>query len=98
MIPAAPMHKQASRILQMIGEKHLAEFDRRVAMRCCRVFKTAAEIQPVLDFLDDYGYIIRLPDRMPAGGRPPLPKYAVNPSVLLQLSETVPVLSRQKNP
>ena len=89
VIPESNMNRQANRILQMIAERHLSEFDRREAMRYCRVFKTVAEIQPVLDFLDDYGYIIRLPDRNPTGGRPSLPKYVVNPSYLSQLSGTV---------
>lgn len=82
VIPEAAMHKNANRILQMIRDKGLAEFDRRTAMRSCRTFKTVAEIQPVLDFLDDYGYIIRQPDKSPTNGRPPLPKYTVNPAVL----------------
>ena len=89
VIPESNMNRQANRILQMIAERHLSEFDRREAMRYCRVFKTVAEIQPVLDFLDDYGYIIRLPDRNPTGGRPSLPKYVVNPSYLSQLSGAV---------
>lgn len=90
VIPESNMNKQANRILQMIAERHLTEFDRRIAMRYCRVFKTVADIQPVLDFLDDYGYIIRLPDRTSTGGRPPLPKYVVNPTYLSQLSGGVP--------
>ena len=81
-IPESAMHKQASRILQMLKEKNMSEFDRRQAMRFCRVFKTVAEIQPVLDFLDDYGYIVRQPEKPSSGGRPPLPKYMVNPAVL----------------
>ncbi len=87
VIPEAAMYKQARKILQMIDEKCLTEFDRRLAMRNCRVFKTVAEIQPVLDFLDDYGYIIRLPDKTSTIGRPPLPKYVVNPSYLSRLSD-----------
>ena len=87
VIPEATMYRQARRILQMIDEKHLTEFDRRLAMRNCRTFKTVTDIQPVLDFLDDYGYIIRLPDKTSAAGRPPLPKYVVNPSYLSQLSD-----------
>lgn len=91
VIPESNMNKQANRILQMIADRHLTEFDRRIAMRYCRVFKTVADIQPVLDFLDDYGYIIRLPDRTTSsGGRPPLPKYVVNPTYLSQLSGGVP--------
>ena len=83
----AAMHKNANRILQMIRDKNLREFDRRTAMRNCRYFKTAAEIQPVLDFLDDYGYIIRQPDKNTAFGRPPLPKYTVNPSLFPKTGE-----------
>ena len=81
-IPEEEMHKQAGRILKMIRERNLTEFDRRMAMRYCRIFKTVAEIQPVLDFLDDYGYIARQPEKASTGGRPPLPKYVVNPEVL----------------
>ena len=82
VIPEASMHKQANRILKMIKEKKLSEFDRRIAMRNCRVFKTVAEIQTVLDFLDDYGYIVRQPEKTSSNGRPPLPKYTVNPAVM----------------
>ena len=38
------MYKQARRILQMIEEKHVTEFDRRLAMRNCRAFKTVTEM------------------------------------------------------
>ena len=82
VMPEDSLYKKAARILQMIEEKKLTEFDRRSAMRYCRTFKTVAEIQPVLDFLDDYGYIGRLPDKAFVSGRPPLPKYAVNPMAL----------------
>ncbi len=81
-IPEVSMYKQARRILRMIEKRHLTKFDRREAMRYCQVFKTVAEIQPVLDFLDDYGYIIRFPEKASTGGRPPMPKYAVNPTFL----------------
>ena len=82
VIPEAAMHRDANRILAMIRERKLAEFNRRTAMRYCRTFKTVAEIQPVLDFLEDYGYLARLPEKLYLGGRPPLPKYKVNPQVL----------------
>ena len=81
-IPEETMHKQANRILNMIREKKLTEFNRRTAMRYCQSFKRVDDIQPVLDFLDDYGYIIRMPDKSTSGGHPPLPRYTVNPSVL----------------
>ncbi|WP_051600555.1 YfjI family protein [Eubacterium sp. AB3007] len=82
VVPESAMYKQADLILQKIREKGMKEFDRRKAMRACRTFKTAAEIQPILDFLDDYGYIIRQPEKTYTAGRPPLPKYVTHPSVL----------------
>lgn len=81
VLPEDTMFKQASRILTMLKERHLQEFDRRAAMRYCRTFRTVAEIQPVLDFLDDYGYIARQPEKVVSPGRPLLPKYSVNPWV-----------------
>ena len=80
-VPEEAMHKDANRILKAIKERNLTEFDRREAMRYCRTFKTVAEIQPVLDFLEDYGYLTRWPERKKTLGRPPLPKYSVNPWV-----------------
>ena len=81
-IPEEAMHKQANRILRMLRERKMTEFTRRTAMRYCQSFKRVEEIQPVLDFLDDYGYIIRQPEKTASVGRPPLPKYTVNPAVL----------------
>ena len=76
------MHVNANRILQMIQEKKLSEFDRRAAMRYCTSFKRVDEIQPVLDFLEDYGYIFQQPVMVKANtGRPPLPRYTVNPKI-----------------
>ncbi len=89
VVPEELMYKNAERILLMIREKNLEEFDRRTAMRNCRAFKTVQEIQPVLDFLDSYGYIAQQPDRKNTGGRPPLPKYSVNPAVLSDSSDSI---------
>lgn len=82
VLPEDGMTKKADVILRMIREKNITRFDRREAMRNCRKFKTVAEIQPVLDFLDDYGYIMQIPDKVKSSGRPNLPKYEVNPCVL----------------
>ena len=79
VLPEKPMYVQANRILKAIAEKGLKEFDRRAAMRYCQSFKTVSEIQPVLDFLEDYGYISQLPCEKRYSGRPPLPRYLVNP-------------------
>ena len=79
VLPEDAMYRKAKRILDMLREKGLTEFDRREAMRYCRTFKTVSEIQPVLDFLDDYGYIAVKPEPAMGVGRPALPKYLVNP-------------------
>lgn len=79
VLPENTMSQNAIKILKVLQEKKVREFDRREIMRMCRNFKTVAEIQPVLDFLDDYGYIILKPQKSFGNGRPPLPKYTVNP-------------------
>lgn len=84
ILPENAMCQSANKILKAIKDRHLKEFDRREAMRFCRTFKTVADIQPVLDFLDDYGYIALQQEKAYVGGRPPLPKYAVNPWVYTQ--------------
>lgn len=92
-LPEKQMTFFASRLLEMIRSKKLKEFDRREAMRNCRCFKTVAEIQPVLDFMEDYGYICQQPVQFRPGGRPPLPKYTVNPRILEGNCPAVPVSS-----
>ena len=98
-LPEKPMVTQANRILEMIVGRKMTEFDRRTAMRFCRSFKTAADIQPVLDFLEDYGYIsqIQQPGKAGSFGRPPLPKYIVNPLVEKVFCPFVTPLSQLKN-
>lgn len=60
VLPENAMFQNASRILKMITENKLTEFNRRTAMRFCRTFKRVEDIQPVLDFLEDYGYIVSI--------------------------------------
>ena len=82
VLPENTMFQNAHRILKMIHDKGLEEFNRRTAMRNCQTFKRVEEIQPVLDFLEDYGYISSVPVPTPSGrGRPPMPSYLVNPWV-----------------
>ena len=82
VLPENDMFQNANRILKMIHDKDLKEFNRRTAMRNCRTFKRAEEIQPVLDFLEEYGYIASVPTTPTYGkGRPPMPSYIVNPRV-----------------
>ena len=81
VLPDNTLSVQAEKILSVIREKKLESFDRREMMRYCRGFKRADDIQPVLDGLEDYGYIARQPKKPSNTGRPPLPKYHVNPAV-----------------
>lgn len=94
VLPENAMHKKASRILQMIAENDMEHFDRRSAMRLCRIFHTTAEIQPVLDFLEDYGYIVQVPQKYSGCGRPPQPKYAVNPLARKMICPSVTPMSQ----
>lgn len=95
-LPEDGTYKQAGVILTMLTEKNLTQFDRRQAMRLCRGFKTVAEIQPVLDFLEDYGYIFQVPQKPTGAGRQPLPKYVVNPRMKDVFCPFVRELSQEK--
>ena len=80
VLPENAMFDSADRILKMITQKRITEFSRRDAMRYCQKFKRAESIQPVLDFLEEYGYIASIEQPQGAGkGRPPMPRYLVNP-------------------
>ena len=95
VLPENAMHKKASRILQMIADNGLDTFDRRTAMRLGRIFHTTAEIQPVLDFLEDYGYIVQVPQKYSGCGRPPQPKYVVNPLAKNMICPSVTPMSQE---
>ncbi len=95
VLPEDVMNEKAAHILSMIKERNLTEFNRRTAMRNCRIFKTVEAIQPVLDFLEDYGYIASVNTQAFIGkGRPPLPQYLVNPWVNEHYCPTVRRLSQ----
>jgi len=80
VLPENAMFQNANRVLKMVTDKGLTEFNRRTAMRFCQTFKRVEDIQPVLDFLEDYGYIVAVsPPSINGKGRPPVPKYLVNP-------------------
>ena len=70
-------------VLSAIQRAGLTEVSRRDVMRLCRAFKTAEEVQPVIDQLADYGYLAeKKPERQPGRGRNPLPVYLVNTGAL----------------
>ena len=80
-MPEEQIREQAKVILDKIREKKLERFTRRDMMRYCSRFKRTEVIQPILNFLDDYGYIRQEPVTVKYYGRPPLPSYLVNPKV-----------------
>ena len=81
VLPDNAVSVRGEKILGVIREKKLERFDRREMMRLCKSFRRVDDIQPVLDNLEDYGYIARQPEKPSNTGRPPLPKYLVNPVV-----------------
>ena len=72
--------KQSEYMLDAICKSGLTEFTRRDIMRLCRSFKTADEVQPVLNHLTEYGYIApKTTDAQNSKGRPTGQTYLVNP-------------------
>ena len=72
--------KQSQHLLDTICKNGLMEFTRRDIMRLCRSFKTADEVQPVLNHLAEYGYIAMKGDNASTSkGRPSGQVYLVNP-------------------
>ena len=80
LMGADALVKQSRYLLDAIGKNGLVEFTRRDIMRLCRSFKTADEIQPVLNHLAEYGYIAPKGSNAPTGkGRPAGQTWLVNP-------------------
>jgi hypothetical protein len=74
--------KQSKYVLSAIVKNGLVEFSRRDIMRLCRSFKTAEELQPILNHLTEYGYIApKGDDAKFVKGRPTGQIYLVNPCV-----------------
>ena len=83
LMGADPAVKQCKYVLSAISKYGLTELNRRDIMRICRSFKTAEEVQPVLNRLAEYGYLAVKDDgNYATGGRPANPTYLVNPAVL----------------
>ena len=57
LMGADALVKQSQYMLDAITKSGLTQFSRRDIMRLCRSFKTADEVQPVLNHLTEYGYI-----------------------------------------
>lgn len=82
VMPENSLYNKAHRILKMLKEKDVKEFTRRDAMRNCHIFKTVEEIQPVLNYLDELGYISVVEAKATCiKGKQPMARYIVNPWV-----------------
>ena len=80
LMGADALVKNSQYLLDAIYKRGLEEFTRRDIMRICRSFKTADEVQPVLNHLEEYGYIAIKDSPTPYGkGRPSNTTYLVNP-------------------
>ena len=80
LMGADALVKQSQYLLDAIYKNGLVEFTRRDIMRLCRSFKTADEVQPVLNHLAEYGYIAPKGNDTPSGkGRPTGQAWLVNP-------------------
>ena len=81
VIPENSLYRDCVMILDTIRKKGYKEFSRRTIMRSCGKFKKTADIQPVLDYLEDYGYIAKKSIQDMKIGRPSNFSYLVNPAV-----------------
>lgn len=80
LMGADTLAKQSQYVLDAICKNGLAELTRRDIMRLCRSFKTADDVKPVLNHLEEYGYIATKSGNVSTGkGRPAGQIYLVNP-------------------
>ena len=87
LMGADALVKQSEYMLDAICKSGLTEFTRRDIMRLCRSFKTADEVQPVLNHLTEYGYIAPKTSNVQSGkGRPTGQAYLVNPHLYEKVS------------
>ena len=87
LMGADALVKQSEYMLDAICKSGLTEFTRRDIMRLCRSFKTADEVQPVLNHLTEYGYIApKTSDVQSSKGRPTGQAYLVNPYLYEKVS------------
>ena len=72
--------------LEVIGRKGLNRFKTSDLMRASKKFKTADATNEVLKRLTEMGYLRKETSESKKSGRPPAPKYTVNPIWLEALS------------
>ena len=79
LMGADEITENAKYLLGMILKHELRRFTRRDVMRLCQRLKNTSQVQPVLNHLEDCGYIAALPEPNANGGRPAGRTYLVNP-------------------
>jgi hypothetical protein len=79
---ADPRVDDARWLLEWIGRTGQAQFSRRDAHQAARGrFRKAGDLEPALALLEEHGYLRRVDadSSGPKGGRPPSPRFLVNP-------------------
>jgi replicative DNA helicase len=80
LIGADPTRLKAAKVASWLGERAGHEVSRRDVYAAFRSdFPKADDVDPVIDLLVEHEWLRRLPDPPKSVGRPPSPKYAVNP-------------------
>jgi replicative DNA helicase len=77
-----PVEDNARAIMRWAKDADISMFSRRQVHQACRYRMPKVEdLKPVLEMLEGTGHIRRLPEPepKPGGGRPPGPKYQINP-------------------
>ena len=84
LMDADPLVAKGRAVLDYLRRKNIAEFKRSELHNGMQgSFKRARDLEPVLSLLFEQGWIRPLPQEAPGekGGRPPSPKFQVNPSL-----------------
>ena len=82
LMGADPLVDDARWLLDWIARTSQAQFSRRDAHQAARSrFRKATDLEPALALLEEHGYLRRLDADPPGpkGGRPPSPRFLVNP-------------------
>lgn len=78
---ANQQQKQAEYVLKYISKEFHSEMSKRDIYRLCRgEFKKVEELEPTLELLEEYGYLIKAPEQeRETAGRKASPTYYINP-------------------
>ena len=88
LMGADEVSEMAAFALEVIGRKGLNGFKTSDLMRACKKFKTADYANEILRRLTEMGYLREEKPESKKSGRPPAPKYHVNPIYLESLKDS----------